>query len=260
MFDPVEKADRVVAYAQVPGYGWGVIAQQSTRAAFAARDSNLRQILIVYGLIIFLTCSLLYLILRTIVKGKRSEESLRLYDHIVANIPMGLVVLHLEDINDIRTFRIVAMNPVASRIVRIAPEDAVGKTMIETWPKVFETEIPRIYAEVIRSGQARQVDELRYGDERMPEGIFAIKAFPLPNNCVGVAFEDISEHKEAEEALRASEEQFRAVGDTAIDAIVSADSRGNIIYFNRAAERTFGYPKSEVINRPITLLMPERFY
>jgi PAS domain S-box-containing protein len=260
MFDPVEKADRVVAYAQVPGYGWGVIAQQSTRAAFAARDTNLRQILIVYGLIIFLTCSLLYLILRTIVKRKRSEESLRLYDDIVANIPMGLVVLRLENIDDIRTFRIVAMNPVASRIVRITPEDAVGKTMIETWPKVFETEIPRIYAEVIRSGQARQVDELRYGDERMPEGIFAIKAFPLPNNCVGVAFEDISGHKEAEEALRASEEKFRAVGDTAIDAIVSADSRGNIIYFNQAAERTFGYPQSEVINRPITLLMPARFY
>ena len=42
-------------------------------------------------------------------------------------------------------------------------------------------------------------------------------------------------------ALTASEERFSAVAETAADAIISADHHGNIVYFNPAAERIFGY-------------------
>ena len=56
-----------------------------------------------------------------------------------------------------------------------------------------------------------------------------------------------------------SREQFRAVAETASDAIISADGQGNIFHFNRAAERIFGYPAKEALGRPLTLLMPERF-
>jgi len=59
--------------------------------------------------------------------------------------------------------------------------------------------------------------------------------------------------------LRESREQFRAVTETASDAIISADKRGNIIYFNRAAEHIFGYLAKEALGQPLTLLMPERF-
>ncbi len=71
---------------------------------------------------------------------------------------------------------------------------------------------------------------------------------------------DITEHKLAEELQRASEERFRAVAETANDAIVSADPRGNITYFNRSAELIFGYSAAEVLGKPLTLLMPERFH
>src|SRR5881394_3571462 len=67
-------------------------------------------------------------------------------------------------------------------------------------------------------------------------------------------------HLQAEEKVRASEEKLRALADTAKDAIISADSRGNIIYFNPGAEHIFGSPASRVIGQPLTLLMPERFH
>ncbi|MCI0717868.1 MAG: PAS domain S-box protein, partial [Acidobacteria bacterium] len=60
--------------------------------------------------------------------------------------------------------------------------------------------------------------------------------------------------------LKRAEEKFRAVAETANDAIVSADTSGHITYFNRAAERIFGYRVDEVVGRPLTLLMPERFH
>jgi len=59
--------------------------------------------------------------------------------------------------------------------------------------------------------------------------------------------------------LHESREQFRAVTETASDAIISADGRGTIIYFNQAAERIFGYSAMEALGEPLTLLMPERF-
>ncbi|HEX7901724.1 MAG TPA: PAS domain S-box protein, partial [Planctomycetota bacterium] len=62
------------------------------------------------------------------------------------------------------------------------------------------------------------------------------------------------------EALRRGEEKFRALAETANDAIVSADESGAIIYFNRAAERIFGYPAADVVGRPLTTIMPERFH
>jgi len=76
---------------------------------------------------------------------------------------------------------------------------------------------------------------------------------------VVVTFRDISERVRAEKSLKSSEVRFRVLAETANDAIVSADRRGNIIYFNRAAELIFGYRAREVSGAPLMILMAERF-
>jgi PAS domain S-box-containing protein len=76
---------------------------------------------------------------------------------------------------------------------------------------------------------------------------------------VSSAIRDISARKRVEANQRATEEKFRAVAETANDAIVSADSDGKIVYFNPAAERVFGYSAADIAGQPLTLLMPDRF-
>jgi len=66
--------------------------------------------------------------------------------------------------------------------------------------------------------------------------------------------------KQAEERLRESEARFRAVVETAPDAVISADESGRITYFNDGAAWTFGYSADEVMGCPLTMLMPERFH
>jgi diguanylate cyclase (GGDEF)-like protein/PAS domain S-box-containing protein len=68
--------------------------------------------------------------------------------------------------------------------------------------------------------------------------------------------EDITERKRGEEALKESMARYRAVFDSANDAIVSSDSMGNIVSWNHAAETIFGYSKSEAIGLSLTILMP----
>ena len=47
--------------------------------------------------------------------------------------------------------------------------------------------------------------------------------------------------------------------ETAPDAIITADSKGAIVFFNGAALRTFGYSAEELTGMPVTSIMPERF-
>jgi PAS domain S-box-containing protein len=61
------------------------------------------------------------------------------------------------------------------------------------------------------------------------------------------------------EALTASEQRFREVVQTAPDAIILSDGEGQILSWNDAAERLFGYAAEEVLGRPLTTLMPERY-
>ena len=53
------------------------------------------------------------------------------------------------------------------------------------------------------------------------------------------------ERRRAAETLAASQEQFAAVTDAAVDPIVSADSSGRVLTWNRGAERLFGWTADE---------------
>jgi len=68
----------------------------------------------------------------------------------------------------------------------------------------------------------------------------------------------VEERKRAEQALKESEARFRAVAKTAMDAIVSVDSSGKVIFWNNGAVIMFGYPEQEVLGKPFTGLIAER--
>jgi len=80
--------------------------------------------------------------------------------------------------------------------------------------------------------------------------------FPLAAVALGVAYY-WTRHRDAEQRVRESEAHFRAVAQSASEAIISAGSTGKISYFNEAAERIFGYRAAEALGQPLTILMPE---
>ena len=74
----------------------------------------------------------------------------------------------------------------------------------------------------------------------------------------GVAF-DITEHKQAEEALRLSEAKFSGILSIAADAIISVDESQKIALFNEGAEKIFGYRADEVSGKPLDILIPNQY-
>jgi len=60
---------------------------------------------------------------------------------------------------------------------------------------------------------------------------------------------DITESKAAEEALRASEERYRGIVETAEEGIATHDPDGTITYVNQRMADMLGYPREEIVGR-----------
>ena len=71
---------------------------------------------------------------------------------------------------------------------------------------------------------------------------------------------DITEAKKTEKSLRDSEERFRAIAESAIDAIITTDSQARIIFCNTATQKLYSYSMEELIGQPARMLIPERYY
>ncbi len=71
---------------------------------------------------------------------------------------------------------------------------------------------------------------------------------------------DITERKQAEEALKDSENKMRTIVDNTVDGLITINEKGKIETFNKACEDMFGYSVKEVIGKNIKILMPEPYH
>lgn len=74
---------------------------------------------------------------------------------------------------------------------------------------------------------------------------------------VGANLGQVVRRQRAEAARRASEQRFRALAESASDAILTIDEDGVIVYGNDTVTRIFGYRVEEVVGRRLTTLMTE---
>ena len=119
---------------------------------------------------------------------------------------------------------------------------------------------PELAAEGIRraleEGRVRDFDLVAAArdGERTPVSCNASRLEDRDGNLRGVfvAIRDVTERRRAEE-------RFRAIVDSSLDAIITADESGTITSWNPGAAKMFGYDAVAVVGKPLTLLMPEHF-
>lgn len=59
--------------------------------------------------------------------------------------------------------------------------------------------------------------------------------------------------------LKGSERRFNAVVKVINDALVGINEKGLVVVFNSAAQKMFGYSEADMLNKPLDVLIPERF-
>ncbi len=73
-----------------------------------------------------------------------------------------------------------------------------------------------------------------------------------------VLYNDITDRKRAEMALRESEERLRTIIEASLDAIIAVNVEGRLILFNGAAQELFQYSEEEALNQPADILLREK--
>src|SRR5690242_4124461 len=68
---------------------------------------------------------------------------------------------------------------------------------------------------------------------------------------------DITERKEAEERLKASHEELRAILESITDAFFGLDAEWRFTYINAEAERVMGRPRKKLLGRSILEVFPQ---
>lgn len=156
------------------------------------------------------------------------------------------------------------VNTAAERIIGQDKDELVGKNFHELgiFPKKDLELHSEMFSYALKQGKvapyrARIID--KYGKIRwvLNEASAIMKDNKL--DYVLVIGMDITDYKKAEDKLKESAERFRAVAESAVDAIVTTDQDGNIILFNDSLTKIFGYKKVEMSGKPLTILMPERY-
>jgi PAS domain S-box-containing protein len=174
---------------------------------------------------------------------------LDLYPEFLKNLPFGVVLLHLENPQDVKTYRIIDLNPAAAEITGSTPEALLGRTLAD-FPKLLEKPLAGERLRDFCPGEARDLGEISYGDERIRQGIYSVRVFPFSKNYVGVAFENVTARKHAQQAHLESEERLRLLIEGVREyAIFQLDPLGHIVSWNAGAERLKGYRTGEVLGK-----------
>ena len=118
-----------------------------------------------------------------------------------------------------------------------------------TWKNDFKNALPgekkpRTYEVTTRSGEKKIIDFL---------------PVLLENKEYLMTVNDVTERKMAENALQQSEERFRTVASSAVDAIIITDLEGSIVFSNDSLQRIFGYNENDIFGKSVNMLMPGRY-
>lgn len=147
---------------------------------------------------------------RDISEQRSAAEQLQVYADVFNEISFGLYVFHLEDPDDALSLRLMEGNAAAASATGIPEPDVVGTLIGEAFPALIDTPIPEMYRRVATNGQGHRPPDVHYTDDRVNPGVFSVYAFPLPDRCVGVAFENVTERVQTEVALRRSLDDLSA--------------------------------------------------
>ncbi|HEY3448947.1 MAG TPA: PAS domain S-box protein [Myxococcales bacterium] len=141
-------------------------------------------------------------------------------------------------------------NPAADRILGVANQQFVGKTLEEAFPPLAATEVPERYRAAARDGTSWRTEQVSYQDGRIC-GAYDVTAFQIAPGEMAALFQDITERKRAEVALAQEKERLSVTLRSIGDAVVSTDVSGRVTLMNRVAERLTGFKAAEALGRPI---------
>jgi PAS domain S-box-containing protein len=194
------------------------------------------------------------LVFRDISEKKRAEAEVRASEERFRTLFESMdeafcaVEMLYDADNRAVDYRFLEANPTFEKHTGF--KDAMGRTIRELVPD-HDAHWFEIYGKVAATGEP-----IRFVNEAKAMGrwydVYAYRLGGPGSRKVGILFTDITARKRAEEA----QARLAAIVESSDDAIVSKTLDGVITSWNKGAQRLFGYTAEEIVDQPITLIIP----
>ena len=123
--------------------------------------------------------------------------------------------------------------------------DIIGKRVTEVLPGIEETSLVETYGKVVLTGTASNFETFSPQLDKH----YSINAYKVDKDCFATVFQDITERKNAEIALKNSEGQLRTLVDTIPDLVWLKNTDGVYLSCNTRFERFFGAKEEEIVGK-----------
>ncbi|MFH0891884.1 MAG: response regulator [Candidatus Falkowbacteria bacterium] len=182
------------------------------------------------------------------VESKLEESEVRfkdLFDHMYN----GVAVYEAAD--DGADFIFKDINTAGEKICRIKKEEVVGRSVFEAFPGIAKMGLAAVFQRVWKTGQPETQPPTFYEDKRIVQWMDN-HVFKLPSGEIVAVFQDVSEYKEKETALKESEARYEFILSKMKEIVLILSKTGKIVFANHSAQVISGYDEKEIIGESIT--------
>ena len=128
----------------------------------------------------------------------------------------------------------------------------------ETWAELRDVAVPAVKQHGHWEGPSR-IRNLKTGRLTDVQTTMFLVRQPQTERatCLAIVHRQCGDRRRVEQALAESQARKHAILESALDPIITIDSRGVVTEFNRAAEQVFGHPRAKVLGtEPSEILFP----
>lgn len=186
---------------------------------------------------------------------RRNEARFR---QLLESAPDAVVVVDAED-------NIVLVNEQTVRMFGYTRQELLGRPIETLLPARFRDSQVALRDRFVADPGARPTTQrelagLRKDGSEFPANMSLTANETIDGYGAAAFIHDLSERRASDAMLRKNAKHFEALLESAPDAVVIVDAIGHIFFANEQTEKLFGYDRSELLDRPIEVLIPERFH